>query len=343
MSDLLNAIDVSSHQPADLSLIIRAYTPDIVIPKLYQPFESAKERGWNSQMTQQHSLNQIESSYENGAEVVSGYMWPYSGQDMAAGVHNAVELGARAIREFWWLGLDIETYPPDRSIPNGNEIQELVRECRGLGLIPVLYWSQEMHRRAGSPYEGLEDELHWLASFGLTVGPPASLEVVKIFGGWSQDQVVGHQWTSNEIDRSVFKPFWRKDNNVPEESQEVIYETVNGPRSEREMQEELINAGWQGFNDEGEPEEVIAAYERTSQGPVTLNVPEPPTEEPTEPAPFDYSGYSGADLVNELGYVRGDVARAVLAGIENVEADLRAVQRGLDEIRAAYNTLANRS
>lgn len=54
------------------------------------------------------------------------------------------------------------------------------------------------------------------------------------------------------------------------------YDTVNGPRTLIQMSDELHAAGWTGTNDQGQPEDALTAYARTTGGPVTLHVTPPP-------------------------------------------------------------------
>ena len=176
-------MDVASYQPRDLSGLIAQYQPELVIVRLYLPWERP---------SQDHSLAQVASARANGCDV-QGYCWLYRGDRMARVLHEIRWLAVRAqldLAPVLWA--DIETY--EGSMPTWYALRRYVAECRAAQLRPGIYSSAEMWRRGG--YRNLGPEvLLWAARSG--VEPWA----VEPFGGMS---LVGHQYQGSPLDVSVF-------------------------------------------------------------------------------------------------------------------------------------------
>ena len=85
MPALVHAIDVSSHQPRDLSAIIGQHRPAHVVVRMYLPEESPP---------QEHSVAQVESARANGCSV-GAYVWAYRSSDPRETVRDGLALARR--------------------------------------------------------------------------------------------------------------------------------------------------------------------------------------------------------------------------------------------------------
>lgn len=193
---MISAIDVSSAQPRDLTGLIAYYQPEHVVVKLYQPTERISTANPTGAFAQDHSRAQIASALASGC-TVGGYFWLYATQDPRQGIRAATALATAAGLDLAVLWTDIETYT-DGTIPTAAQVDDAMDECAQLGLTPGVYTSPEMWRRAGNP----RVEPHWRNWTALYNGR-ADLAVPE-YGGWAAEQIVGHQFTSTPIDRSVF-------------------------------------------------------------------------------------------------------------------------------------------
>lgn len=199
MPDLITAIDVSSHQDADLSSVfaqIPSVHVDHVIVKVYLPQELGGGGGV-------HTIAQAESARAHGC-TVGGYVWCYRDLDPAQTIRDAKAMGELAGIEFSQenpLWLDIETYTDD-TIPGLQWISAARAEAYRLGIPIGIYTSREMWRRAtGDPYTPVFAELPlWAAQY---TPPTPEIDDYAPFGGWASCQ--GRQWTSTPIDQNVFR------------------------------------------------------------------------------------------------------------------------------------------
>src|SRR3990167_2056445 len=222
---LLKAIDVSSHQPADLTQLIAQFDPVLVIVKLYQKIERITPQG-NSEMAQAHSKAQIASALERGREV-SGYMWLYANIDPETAIDQAIDLAIEAGLALPFLGIDVETYV-DGSIPDGATIARAVAQCVKRDVEQVIYWSKEMWRRAGSPTDEVYNIYQWAADY-VGFEPDDLYSTDPVVG--PRILLVGHQWTSDPIDQNVFDAFWHEYS--PKTLIGLIETSVAGIRAER--------------------------------------------------------------------------------------------------------------
>ena len=95
----VKAIDVSSHQPANLTSIIHMLEPKHVISKLYMPWES---------ISFDHTAQQIASARSNGC-TVGGYVWAYRSQDPIATIDNVITRCGSIGKDLPLLWIDCET------------------------------------------------------------------------------------------------------------------------------------------------------------------------------------------------------------------------------------------
>lgn len=184
---LVPAIDVSSHQPADLTQLIRDANAKHVVVHLYHFVEKP-----TYQIT---AKAQIDSARTNGCSV-GGYCWLFGGFSPAGQVGGSLSLARGKGVNLPVLWLDIEEYPDDGSIPTGDEVIAAVGTCYAEGVQPGIYTRRDIWDRIGAPQlpgVWLWDA-NWNGDITLNVEP---------YGGMT---VKGHQWTSTPIDQSVFRP-----------------------------------------------------------------------------------------------------------------------------------------
>ncbi len=185
---LVQAIDVSSHQPRDLSDIIREHRPTHVVVRMYLPEENPP---------QEHSIAQVESARANGC-TVGAYVWAYRSSDPRETIRDAVALARRCNLDLPVLWIDCENYLDSDPGPDAAWLREAVDECRSAGVRPGIYTGGWWWRdRMGNTSEFADLPL-WAAEYR----EPREPSSCTLFGGWTQ--AYGKQWTENPIDRSVF-------------------------------------------------------------------------------------------------------------------------------------------
>jgi hypothetical protein len=185
---LVDAIDVSSHQPRDLSDIIREHRPAHVVVRMYLPEESPPP---------EHSIAQVESARANGCSV-GAYVWAYRSSDPRKTVRDGLALARRCGLEPPVLWIDCENYLDQDPGPDVAWLREAADECRSAGVRPGIYtggwwWRDKM----GNTTEFADLPL-WAAEYAEPRDPASC----TLFGGWTR--AFGKQWTENPIDRDVF-------------------------------------------------------------------------------------------------------------------------------------------
>lgn len=194
---LVRAIDVSSHQPRDLTAIIAEHRAEHVIVRLYIPGERPSP---------EHSVAQIESTRANNASI-GGYCWCYLSFDPVATVRQALLLAELAGVKLPILWLDCETYNPTGNNvedpgPNAAWLRAAIAECRRLGVRPGIYtalwWVQSY---LSDDFGEFADIPTWLAKYNHI----ETLESVEPLPGSSRAMVYGHQFSADSVDLSVFR------------------------------------------------------------------------------------------------------------------------------------------
>lgn len=107
----VKAIDVSSHQPADLSQIIAAYRPEHVIVRIYLDLELPDFA---------HSAAQIQSARDNDC-TVGGYIWSYRSADPHGSIDEVIAKCASVGLVLPLLWIDCETYGSGASFDPGPD------------------------------------------------------------------------------------------------------------------------------------------------------------------------------------------------------------------------------
>lgn len=186
---LIRGIDVSSHQPADLTDLIVATASGHVVVHLYHYVEKAILQG--------KARAQITSIKENGASV-GGYSWLFNGFNPTRQVAESIALARGEGVTLPCLWLDIEEYT-DGSIPTAAEVITAVQACRDQRVQPGIYTRRDIWEGLGNPQ--LPGVWLWDASWNgdMTLN-------VEPYGGMT---VMAHQYSNkmpdgSPIDMDVF-------------------------------------------------------------------------------------------------------------------------------------------
>lgn len=184
----VQALDVSSYQPRDLSALIATHQPQHIIVKLYQAIES---------VSQDHSREQLLSALANGCSV-GGYVWGYANTDPRATVQDVVGLAQSVGVALPVLWLDIETYM-GFSGPDPCWIREAVEECRCLGIRPGIYTARWYWDQYMIGVTAFSDLPLWLAEYD----DDPDIESVVLFGGWQR--AAAKQWSNTPVDQNTIR------------------------------------------------------------------------------------------------------------------------------------------
>lgn len=188
---IVQAIDVASYQPRDVTTLVRELGCEGVIVRLYLPAENP---------SQDHSLAQIASAQAAGC-VVGGYMWCYPDLDPHQSVIEALALAERAGLNLPVLWLDLETYEGAPG-PNALWLRRAIAQCEANGVQAGFYtakWYWDAYMPGFTEF-GTADVPLWAAVYeDLPQGQ--DLDHWVPFGGWGH--LTGKQWTSTPVDRNV--------------------------------------------------------------------------------------------------------------------------------------------
>ena len=177
-------LDVSSHQPQDLSGLIRQYHPRQVIVKLAQTAELAGLRD--------HAKAQLASIQSAGVRP-GGYVWLYSSLDPAQQIDDALGLAAEAGITLPLLWIDVEPYT-DGTCPSASQVSAALDRCAAVGVTGGLYTGLYVWKRLGQPsYPGVP---LWYALYD-------DRPVIDI-PQYGDMRPVAHQFSSSPVDQSVF-------------------------------------------------------------------------------------------------------------------------------------------
>ena len=196
VSDTVTAIDVSSHQPSDLSQIIGIHKPDHVVVRMYLQKEAPP---------QQNSIDQVNSARAAGCSV-GAYVWAYRSLDARESIRDAVNLAKQCGMDpppVLWI--DCETYAPDGKHvedpgPDEAWLLDAVDECKSLGVRPGVYtgawwWNAVIYMNASTKFTNLP---LWSCQPDLV----ADLSSASAYSGWKS--VMGKQWDTRKLDFDVF-------------------------------------------------------------------------------------------------------------------------------------------
>jgi GH25 family lysozyme M1 (1,4-beta-N-acetylmuramidase) len=202
MADTVYAIDVSSHQPRDLTAIIQQHQPTHVICKMYLSIEV---------ISQEHTRAQWRSAQASGC-TLGGYVWCYRSFSPVETVREAVGLARSAGVTLPVLWLDCETYgsPVSDHGPDTAWLRAALAECERLGVRVGIYtgewWVRDHFPGGRATFAEFNPYPLWLALYD---GIP-DYAVWRPFSGFVE--LAGKQWTTRlpsdtyELDRNVFRP-----------------------------------------------------------------------------------------------------------------------------------------
>lgn len=193
---MIHAIDVSSHQPRDLSAIFAALPvrPQHVVVRFYLPEEQPPE---------EHTLEQVASTKALGASV-GGYCWGYPDLSPGKTVDDTLALAGRAGVTLPILWLDLEEYQQAPG-PDTAWISRFEAACNGYGqrwgiYSARWYWLKHMAIPGTNPPQYRRDFEHvpwWIAEYD-NIDDLSNFDTFEGLG-----QVAGKQYTNAPVDQSV--------------------------------------------------------------------------------------------------------------------------------------------
>jgi hypothetical protein len=189
--ELVNVMDVSNYQPADLHDLIQEYNIDHVIIRTPQRVER--------QSLHIRAQEQILSVLAEG-KTVGMYYWLYKDVDIRQQVDDVTEFWrvAQVTPPLYWP--DIEPYQTNDNLPSIEQIKKAARIHNEYEQLVGIYtgpWVWSLLRNVVDP------DLLVLPLWTAEYNHIPTLEDVNLYGGWTH--CVGHQYSAdNNIDLSVF-------------------------------------------------------------------------------------------------------------------------------------------
>lgn len=207
MSEILKAVDVSSHQSRDLSEIIAEYQPDHIITKLYMPWESVPF---------DHTQAQVESARQHGLSV-GGYVWAYRSIDPIATIDAVIHRCSLINLVLPILWIDCETYagPPVDPGPDADWLTRAVNHAQNAyempcGIYTGRWWIRDHFPGGESTFSGFAPMPLWLAEYD---GNPDIDDVDTLPQGWSQ--VAAKQYAGSPVDQNVIRSEYTRPLDAP--------------------------------------------------------------------------------------------------------------------------------
>jgi Glycosyl hydrolases family 25 len=183
LNPLVEAIDASSYQVATLPSLIRTLEPELVICRLYLPWENP---------SQDVSKNLVSVAKAHGCKV-GGYFWAYSSSDPKDSIKAALSLALDCGFKPDILWIDVETYT-DSTIPNESWLRSAQEAADSFGQKVGAYSGINYWKQIGNP--SFPNWYLWSANYNNTHDL-----VLPVYGDMI---LVGHQYTDVPCDRSVF-------------------------------------------------------------------------------------------------------------------------------------------
>ncbi len=211
MAETIHGMDVSSHQPRNLSTLIAQYQVQHVIVRMYLPEETPPEA---------HSLAQVESARANGC-TVGAYCWAYPSLEPRKTVQDAVVLARRCGMDpppVLWI--DCEDYLDVDHGPSVPWLAEAVHEAYRLGVEPGIYTGAWWW----VPRTGNSAAFHTLPLWSAEYGTPHDLETWTSYGGWTHLSM--KQYQGNPIDLNVCDPAVTGEVVVTDESRAYVQQVA---------------------------------------------------------------------------------------------------------------------
>ncbi len=193
------AIDVSSHQPTNLTTLIHQHGPSHVIVKLYMPWESVSFN---------HSAQQITSARANGC-TVGGYVWAYRSADPLATIDQVIARCASVDLVLPLLWIDCETYTDkDGTIldegPNADWLAKAVEHAENnydmpCGVYTGLWWINDHFPGGQAEFANFARLPIWLSDYD----NDPNINAVELPQGWTE--AAAKQYTDKPIDMSSIR------------------------------------------------------------------------------------------------------------------------------------------
>jgi hypothetical protein len=196
----VKAIDVSSHQPANLDALIAQHQAKHVIVKLYMPWES---------VSFDHSNQQVNSARMNHCSV-GGYVWAYRSQDPIATINNVIALCASIGLELPLLWIDCETYEQNGVVVDpGPDAEWLARavdhaeRVYGMkcGIYTGRWWVRDHFPGGEAEFSNFSRLPLWLSEYD---GNPDINDADTMPQGWTS--LACKQYTATPIDQNSIRP-----------------------------------------------------------------------------------------------------------------------------------------
>lgn len=183
---LIRTMDVSSHQPTNLTALIRETGAQQVIVRMYQPGELP---------SQDHSRAQVESARANNCRV-GAYMWLYAAWDARKQIRDAVALARDCGLSLRYLWIDYEPYT-DGTMPTIEQLFQACSACLIEGVKPGVYSSKWCYPDDTTMVD--TNVPLWAAQYdGIE-----SVDNFIPFGGWTQ--CAAKQYQGSPIDLSAWR------------------------------------------------------------------------------------------------------------------------------------------
>jgi GH25 family lysozyme M1 (1,4-beta-N-acetylmuramidase) len=195
---ILKAMDVSSHQPRDLTQLIATHRPQHVIVKGSREIESPP---------QSHSLDQIQSAWNNGCSA-GMYCWCYRSASPYTTIDDIIGLCASIGLELPLLWLDCETYVENGIIvdegPNADWLAKAVEYSEtkyGMkcGIYTGIWWIDQHFPGGQGEFAQFNRLPIWLSDYDGV----QDINLVTLPIGWAQ--VAAKQYTATPVDLSVIR------------------------------------------------------------------------------------------------------------------------------------------
>jgi hypothetical protein len=194
----VKAIDVSSHQPANLTNIIHQHRPEHVIVKLYMPWDN---------ISFDHTAQQVASARDQGC-TVGGYVWAYRSQDPIATIDRVIGRCASIGLVLPLLWIDCETYDTQTSHDPGPDADWLARAVdhaervygMACGIYTGIWWIDGHFPGGQGEFSSFSRLPIWLSEYDHI--PDINNIVLPM--GWTQ--AAAKQYSADGIDLNVIRP-----------------------------------------------------------------------------------------------------------------------------------------
>lgn len=146
--------------------------------------------------------DQIDTVMSLGMNVtLGGYGWLYKDVDPAQQANDWADFIEAQGVSVPYLWMDEEPYQTNDNLASIEQMKQCAQQLRDSAYNPGVYtgpWVWSLLRNV------VDEEINIMPLFTAEYNDKATLHEVTLYGGWGADSVVGHQYTSQGIDQSVF-------------------------------------------------------------------------------------------------------------------------------------------